>query len=144
MIFEKVSWKIVWCTDYTFSTAKLSFSPKLQKIKKNNIFFPLRIAWLSKEGSPGCSIERCDLNNFEYLARQEFKGFTIRFWQGKQSVDEHGMINCQKCYKRINFSISRLDCIVCIQHQHSIRSFSLPFISDLRERCFLNSTLGSE
>ncbi|KAL1463510.1 hypothetical protein WDU94_015256 [Cyamophila willieti] len=37
------------------------------------------IAWLSKEGSPGCVIERCDLNNFEYLARQEFKGFTIRF-----------------------------------------------------------------
>lgn len=39
-----------------------------------------RVAWLSKTGSPGCTIDRCDLSNFEYLARQEFRGFSIRFW----------------------------------------------------------------
>uniref|UniRef100_A0A1B6EBW3 acylphosphatase n=1 Tax=Clastoptera arizonana TaxID=38151 RepID=A0A1B6EBW3_9HEMI len=37
------------------------------------------VSWLSKTGSPGCHIERCDLSNFEYLARQDFRGFSIRF-----------------------------------------------------------------
>ncbi|XP_050441105.1 acylphosphatase-2 [Adelges cooleyi] len=37
------------------------------------------IAWLSNEGSPGSKVERCDLMNFEYLARKEFNGFSIRF-----------------------------------------------------------------
>lgn len=43
------------------------------------IIFYYRIAWLSNEGSPGSKIERCDLMNFEYLARKEFNGFSIRF-----------------------------------------------------------------
>ncbi|CAH0396170.1 unnamed protein product [Bemisia tabaci] len=37
------------------------------------------VSWLSKTGSPGSQIERCDLMNFEYIARQEFRGFSIRF-----------------------------------------------------------------
>lgn len=48
---------------------------------KNNKFkiYYYRIGWLSNEGSPGSKIERCDLMNFEYLARKEFNGFSIRF-----------------------------------------------------------------
>ncbi|XP_014273317.1 acylphosphatase-2 [Halyomorpha halys] len=37
------------------------------------------VAWLSRTGSPGCKIERCELRDFEYLARQDFRGFSIRF-----------------------------------------------------------------
>ncbi|XP_073979645.1 acylphosphatase-2 isoform X2 [Rhodnius prolixus] len=37
------------------------------------------ISWLSQTGSPGCKIERCELRDFEYLARQDFRGFSIRF-----------------------------------------------------------------
>lgn len=47
--------------------------------KLNTINNCYRIAWLSNEGSPGSKIERCDLMNFEYLARKEFNGFSIRF-----------------------------------------------------------------
>lgn len=37
------------------------------------------ISWLSKNGSPGSQIDRCDLYNYEYLSRQDFRGFSIRF-----------------------------------------------------------------
>ncbi|KAJ9600997.1 hypothetical protein L9F63_000835 [Diploptera punctata] len=37
------------------------------------------VDWLSKTGSPGCKIDHCDFGNWEYLARQEFRGFSIRF-----------------------------------------------------------------
>ncbi|KAF6207525.1 hypothetical protein GE061_015971 [Apolygus lucorum] len=37
------------------------------------------VNWLSRTGSPGSKIERCELRDFEYLARQDFRGFTIRF-----------------------------------------------------------------
>ncbi|XP_022203227.1 acylphosphatase-2 [Nilaparvata lugens] len=37
------------------------------------------VTWLTRVGSPGSKIERCELTNFEYLARQEFKNFSIRF-----------------------------------------------------------------
>ncbi|KDR14612.1 acylphosphatase-2 [Zootermopsis nevadensis] len=37
------------------------------------------VDWLSKTGSPGSKIDRCDFGNWEYLARQEFRGFSIRF-----------------------------------------------------------------
>ncbi|XP_075224776.1 acylphosphatase-2 [Lycorma delicatula] len=37
------------------------------------------VSWLTRVGSPGCKIERCELTNFEYLARQEFRSFSIRF-----------------------------------------------------------------
>ncbi|XP_065207213.1 acylphosphatase-2 [Planococcus citri] len=37
------------------------------------------ITWLAKEGSPGCRIEKCELSNFEYLVKKEFKDFSIRF-----------------------------------------------------------------
>lgn len=38
-----------------------------------------RVNWLSRAGSPGSKIERCELRDFEYLARQDFRGFSIRF-----------------------------------------------------------------
>ncbi|BES87235.1 unnamed protein product [Nesidiocoris tenuis] len=37
------------------------------------------VNWLSRAGSPGSKIERCELRDFEYLARQDFRGFSIRF-----------------------------------------------------------------
>ncbi|XP_014250262.1 acylphosphatase-2-like [Cimex lectularius] len=37
------------------------------------------ISWLSKSGSPGSKVERCELREFEYLPRQEFRGFSVRF-----------------------------------------------------------------
>jgi len=49
---------------------------KMQGPKAN---VEVMIGWLSNEGSPGSKIERCDLMNFEYLARKEFNGFSIRF-----------------------------------------------------------------
>ncbi|XP_046664325.1 acylphosphatase-2 [Homalodisca vitripennis] len=49
------------------------------KLQGNKSNVEEMVSWLSKTGSPGCVIERCDLSNFEYLARQEFRGFSIRF-----------------------------------------------------------------
>ncbi|XP_044271792.1 acylphosphatase-2-like [Tribolium madens] len=37
------------------------------------------IIWLSNTGSPGSQIDHCDLNNWQTLAKPDFKGFTIRF-----------------------------------------------------------------
>lgn len=54
------------------------FNHKVIKILSEQILY-YRIGWLSNEGSPGSKIERCDLMNFEYLARKEFNGFSIRF-----------------------------------------------------------------
>lgn len=48
-------------------------------------YYFCRIGWLSNEGSPGSKIDRCDLMNFEYLARKEFNGFSIRFQVPKNS-----------------------------------------------------------
>jgi len=37
------------------------------------------IQWLTKTGSPGCSIEKCDTRNYEVVARTDFRNFSIRF-----------------------------------------------------------------
>ncbi|XP_038214820.1 acylphosphatase-2 [Zerene cesonia] len=37
------------------------------------------IDWLSTKGSPDCKIERCDLSNFDYVARLAFNNFSVRF-----------------------------------------------------------------
>ncbi|GLH11556.1 Acylphosphatase-1 [Gryllus bimaculatus] len=37
------------------------------------------VQWLSKTGSPGSKVDHCDLHNWEFLARQDFRGFSIRF-----------------------------------------------------------------
>nr|XP_037870580.1 acylphosphatase-2 isoform X2 [Bombyx mori] len=37
------------------------------------------INWLSTTGSPGCKIEKCDLTNWEYVARIAYTDFSIRF-----------------------------------------------------------------
>ncbi|CAH0702238.1 unnamed protein product [Spodoptera exigua] len=37
------------------------------------------IDWLSTTGSPGCKIEKCDLTNWEYVAKIAYTDFTIRF-----------------------------------------------------------------
>ncbi|CAH1101316.1 unnamed protein product [Psylliodes chrysocephalus] len=37
------------------------------------------VMWLSNTGSPGCQIERCDLSNWQTLAKPDYKGFQIRF-----------------------------------------------------------------
>ncbi|KAJ6646416.1 Acylphosphatase-2 [Pseudolycoriella hygida] len=37
------------------------------------------VEWLSKEGSPGCKIERCELTNWGTLVRLDYKEFSIRF-----------------------------------------------------------------
>ncbi|XP_046388174.1 acylphosphatase-2 [Ischnura elegans] len=37
------------------------------------------IDWLSTTGSPGSKIDHCDLSNWEFLNKPEFRGFTIRF-----------------------------------------------------------------
>ncbi|KAE8751916.1 hypothetical protein FOCC_FOCC001393 [Frankliniella occidentalis] len=51
----------------------------LGKMQGEKRYVEQMISWLSKTGSPGCRIERCDLSNLEYLRRLEFRGFTIRF-----------------------------------------------------------------
>ncbi|KAJ1519724.1 hypothetical protein ONE63_004982 [Megalurothrips usitatus] len=51
----------------------------LGKMQGEKRYVEQMIQWLSKVGSPGCRIDRCDLINLEYLRRQEFRGFTIRF-----------------------------------------------------------------
>ncbi|KAF4525720.1 hypothetical protein B566_EDAN011897 [Ephemera danica] len=49
------------------------------KMQGDKINVEKMIDWLSKTGSPGCKIERCDLGNWEFLARQEFRNYSIRF-----------------------------------------------------------------
>lgn len=41
--------------------------------------FCFRCEWLSKEGSPGSKIERCELTNWGTLNRLDYKEFAIRF-----------------------------------------------------------------
>ncbi|XP_063242050.1 acylphosphatase-2-like [Bacillus rossius redtenbacheri] len=35
--------------------------------------------WLSRTGSPGCRIEHAEFRSWEYMARQEFRNFSVRF-----------------------------------------------------------------
>ncbi|KAL3269724.1 hypothetical protein HHI36_008784 [Cryptolaemus montrouzieri] len=37
------------------------------------------VVWLTTTGSPGSQIERCNLTNWQTLAKPELKGFSIRF-----------------------------------------------------------------
>ncbi|XP_048521088.1 acylphosphatase-2 isoform X3 [Dendroctonus ponderosae] len=37
------------------------------------------VYWLSNKGSPESHIERCDLNNWQMLAKLDYTSFTIRF-----------------------------------------------------------------
>jgi acylphosphatase len=37
------------------------------------------IEWMTKTGSPGCSIERCETRNWEVIMRPDFRNFSIRF-----------------------------------------------------------------
>ncbi|XP_077285180.1 acylphosphatase-2 [Arctopsyche grandis] len=39
----------------------------------------IMVDWLTNTGSPGSKIERCQLTNWETLARLEMKSFSIRF-----------------------------------------------------------------
>ncbi|XP_067009446.2 acylphosphatase-2 [Anabrus simplex] len=49
------------------------------KMQGNRSNIERMVQWLSKSGSPGCKIDRCEFRNWEFLARQDFKGFSIRF-----------------------------------------------------------------
>jgi len=69
------------CTDMNIvgwvkNTKRGTIAGKMQGEKTN---VEKMIAWLSKEGSPGCHIDRCQLSNLEYLVKREFKNFAIRF-----------------------------------------------------------------
>ncbi|CAG0912587.1 unnamed protein product [Notodromas monacha] len=35
--------------------------------------------WLSKQGSPGCRIDQCELRNWELVVKPDFRNFSIRF-----------------------------------------------------------------
>jgi len=37
------------------------------------------IEWMTKTGSPGSSIERCETRNWETIQRPDFRNFSIRF-----------------------------------------------------------------
>jgi len=37
------------------------------------------IQWLALTGSPGCKIEKVELKNWEFMAQQEFRNFSVRF-----------------------------------------------------------------
>jgi len=37
------------------------------------------VLWLNRTGSPGCKIDHTELRNWEYLTRQDFRNFSIRF-----------------------------------------------------------------
>ncbi|XP_047002046.1 acylphosphatase-2 [Schistocerca americana] len=49
------------------------------KIQGPRIAVEHMVQWLSKTGSPGAKIDRCEFKNWEFLARQDFRGFSIRF-----------------------------------------------------------------
>ncbi|XP_071454264.1 acylphosphatase-2 [Hetaerina americana] len=49
---------------------------KLQGVKNS---VDSMIDWLSTTGSPGSKVDHCDLKNWEFLNKPEFRGFTIRF-----------------------------------------------------------------
>lgn len=42
-------------------------------------FLCFRAQWLTKVGSPGSEIHRCEFTNWEGVSRQQYKGFVIRF-----------------------------------------------------------------
>ncbi|XP_022916158.1 acylphosphatase-2 [Onthophagus taurus] len=76
-------------TKYCKETSEhLSLSGWVKNTKKGTIVGKVQgprgnieqmIVWLTNTGSPGCTIERCELTNWENLARPEFKDFSIRF-----------------------------------------------------------------
>ncbi|KAG6449376.1 acylphosphatase-2-like [Manduca sexta] len=37
------------------------------------------IEWLKTTGSPGCKIEKCELTNWEYVAKIAYTDFSVRF-----------------------------------------------------------------
>jgi len=37
------------------------------------------VKWLSEEGSPGCTIERCQLSNQKAIVRPDYPKFTLKF-----------------------------------------------------------------
>ncbi|XP_063700174.1 acylphosphatase-2 [Culicoides brevitarsis] len=49
---------------------------KMQGIK---VEMDKMVHWLSKVGSPGCEIERCDFTNWETIYKYDYKDFQIRF-----------------------------------------------------------------
>ncbi|XP_063822802.1 acylphosphatase-1 [Ostrinia nubilalis] len=49
------------------------------KIQGNKSVLDHMIEWLKTTGSPGCKIEKCELTNWEYLARLDYTDFGIRF-----------------------------------------------------------------
>ncbi|XKL61099.1 hypothetical protein PGB90_008156 [Kerria lacca] len=49
------------------------------KIQGKKIDIDKIIVWLSKKGSPGCHIEKCNFSNIEYLIKPQFKEFVLRF-----------------------------------------------------------------
>ncbi|KAJ8985263.1 hypothetical protein NQ317_007048 [Molorchus minor] len=58
------------------NTKKGTIQGKLQGQKSN---IEQMVMWLSNTGSPGSQIERCELTNWQNLAKPDFKGFQIRF-----------------------------------------------------------------
>ncbi|CAG9834733.1 unnamed protein product [Diabrotica balteata] len=67
---------------------QLSISGWVKNTKKGTIQGKLQgqkskidhmVMWLSSAGSPGSQIEKCDLTNWQNLARPDYKGFQIRF-----------------------------------------------------------------
>lgn len=49
------------------------------KVQGEKIRIDEIVQWLTRTGSPGCKIDHTELRNWEYLARPEFRGFSIRF-----------------------------------------------------------------
>ncbi|XP_046631487.1 acylphosphatase-2-like [Daphnia pulicaria] len=49
------------------------------KVQGEKIRIDEMAQWLTRTGSPGCKIDHAELRNWEYLARPEFRGFSIRF-----------------------------------------------------------------
>ncbi|XP_076251633.1 acylphosphatase-2-like [Rhynchophorus ferrugineus] len=58
------------------NTKKGTIAGKLQG-KKSRV--EQIIYWLSNTGSPGCKVERCDLMNWQMLAKPDYTNFSIRF-----------------------------------------------------------------
>ncbi|XP_060529908.1 acylphosphatase-2-like [Cylas formicarius] len=58
------------------NTKKGTIAGKLQGKKSTveNVIY-----WLSNTGSPGAKIERCDLANWQMLAKPDYTNFSIRF-----------------------------------------------------------------
>ncbi|XP_057668903.1 acylphosphatase-2 [Diorhabda carinulata] len=58
------------------NTKKGTVQGKLQGVKSS---IDQMIHWLTNAGSPGSQIEKCELSNWQNLARPDYKGFQIRF-----------------------------------------------------------------